>query len=88
MEKLKHIDFSFAPFQFDDIELCLRAWLEGYQVGWYQTEFSSLSAGGMRIWNNAFTAEQCRKNIQRLYELYADNGFVIHNRIEQFIRMN
>ena len=88
MEKLKHIDFSFAPFQFDDIELCLRAWLEGYQVGWYKTEFSSLSAGGMRIWNNAFTAEQCRKNIQRLYELYADNGFVIHNRIEQFIRMN
>lgn len=88
MEKLKHIDFSFAPFQFDDIELCLRAWLEGYQVGWYKTEFSSLSAGGMRIWNNTFTAEQCRKNIQRLYELYADNGFVIHNRIEQFIRMN
>ena len=88
MEKLKHIDFSFAPFQFDDIELCLRAWLEGYQVGWYKTEFSSLSAGGMRIWNNAFTAEQCQKNIQRLYELYADNGFVIHNRIEQFIRMN
>ena len=88
MEKLKHIDFSFAPFQFDDIELCLRAWLEGYQVGWYKTEFSSLSAGGMRIWNNAFTAEQCRKNIQRLYELYVDNGFVIHNRIEQFIRMN
>ncbi|MCF2604626.1 glycosyltransferase [Parabacteroides distasonis] len=82
MEKLKHIDFSFAPFQFDDIELCLRTWLEGYQVGWYKTEFSSLSAGGMRIWNNAFTAEQCQKNIQRLYELYADNGFVIHNRIE------
>ena len=81
MEKLKHIDFSFAPFQFDDIELCLRAWLNGYQVGWYRTEFSSLSAGGMRIWNNAFTAEQCRKNIQLLYELYADKMEVIKERV-------
>ena len=82
MDKLKHIDFSFAPFQFDDIELCLRAWLNGYQVGWYKTEFSSLSAGGMRIWNNSFTGEQCRKNIQRLYDLYQDKEFVIHNWIE------
>lgn len=78
---LKHIDFSFAPFQFDDIELCLRAWLNGLQVGWYKTEFSSLSAGGMRIWNNAFTAEQCAKNIRLLYELYAEQEEAIHQRI-------
>ena len=83
LEKLKHIDFSFAPFQFDDIELCLRAWLEGYQVGWYKTEFSSLSAGGMRIWNNAFTAEQCQKNIQRLYELYQRRERKIKDIIDQ-----
>ena len=81
MDKLKHIDFSFAPFQFDDIELCLRAWLNDYQVGWYKTEFSSLSAGGMRIWNNSFTGEQCRKNIQRLYELYEDKANVIKEKV-------
>ena len=46
LEKLKHIDFDFAPFQFDDVELCLRTWLNGCQVGWYKTGFSSLSAGG------------------------------------------
>ena len=81
MDKLKHIDFRFAPFQFDDIELCLRAWLNDYQVGWYKTEFSSLSAGGMRIWNNSFTGEQCRKNIQRLYELYEDKANVIKEKV-------
>lgn len=86
MEKLKHIDFSFAPFQFDDIELCLRAWLNGYQVGWYKTEFSSLSAGGMRIWNNSFTGEQCRKNIQRLYDLYEGKSDSINSIVSDFNR--
>lgn len=72
IEKLYHIDFNFAPFLFDDIELCLRAWLCGLQVGWYKTEFSSLSAGGMRIWNNSFTSEQSQRNAPKLYKLYAD----------------
>ena len=78
LEKLKHIDFDFAPFQFDDVELCLRTWLNGCQVGWYKTGFSSLSAGGMRIWNNAFTQEQCEKNICKLYDLYSDKDVELH----------
>ncbi|WP_455639388.1 glycosyltransferase family 2 protein [Parabacteroides sp.] len=72
IEKLKHIDFSFAPFQFDDCELCLRAWLNGLLVGWYDARFKSLSAGGMRIWNSSFTQTQCRRNASKLYELYKD----------------
>ena len=72
MEKLMHIDFSFAPFQFDDCELCLRAWLKGLQVGWYDARFKSLSAGGMRIWNSSFTGEQCRRNAAKLYLMYKD----------------
>lgn len=71
-EKLKHIDFSFAPFQYDDIELCLRAWLSGLKVGCYHANFTSLSAGGMRIWNNAFTLSQCERNGHLLYEMYKD----------------
>lgn len=70
MQKLKHIDFSFAPFQFDDCELCLRAWLNGLQVGWYDAKFKSLSAGGMRIWNSSFTGTQCQRNAAKLYEMY------------------
>lgn len=72
MEKLKHIDFTFAPFQFDDCELCLRAWLNGLQVGWYDARFKSLSAGGMRIWNSSFTGTQCQRNAAKLYEMYKD----------------
>jgi len=71
MEHLKHIEFSFAPFQCDDTELCLRAWLLGLKVGWYNANFHSLMAGGMRIWNNEFTGFQERKNRGKLYEMYA-----------------
>lgn len=67
---LKHIAADFIPFQFDDYELCIRAWLCGLQVGWYDAHFRSLSVGGMRLWNNAFTQEQSERNGKLLYELY------------------
>lgn len=69
-QKLRHIAFDFAPFQYDDYELCLRAWCNGLQVGWYHARFKSLSAGGMRLWNRFFTRQQCERNGKRLYELY------------------
>lgn len=71
-QHLHHIDFRFAPFQFDDYELCARTWLSGLQVGWYDAGFKSLTAGGMRLWNNAFTKEQSERNGHLLYQLYAD----------------
>ena len=71
MQHLHHIDFRFAPFQFDDYELCARTWLSGLQVGWYDAGFKSLTAGGMRLWNNDFTKEQSERNGRLLYQLYA-----------------
>lgn len=71
MEHLLHIDQSFAPFQYDDFEICLRAWLSGYKIGWYNAGFHSLSVGGMRLYNSAFTKEQCKKNGQKLFDLYS-----------------
>lgn len=70
LEHIKEIPHSFAPFQYDDYEVCMRAWLCGLQVGSYDAQFSSLSAGGMRLWNNAFTQEQMRRNGPQLYRLY------------------
>lgn len=69
-EHLKHFDFSFAPFQCDDTEVCLRAWLKGLKVGWYNAGFKSMMAGGMRIWNNEFTGFQELKNRGKLYQMY------------------
>ncbi len=89
LEHLQHIDFRFAPFQFDDYELCARAWLQGLQVGWYDAKFYSLSVGGMRLWNNAFTQEQSARNGARLYELYADRIQELHSLVDKarsFIR--
>ena len=71
-QHLHHIDYRFAPFQFDDYELCARAWTLGLKVGWYPAAFKSLSVGGMRLWNNAFTTEQSEKNGRLLYTLYRD----------------
>lgn len=82
-EKLGHIDFSFAPFQFDDCELCLRAWLNGLSVGWYDAKFTSLSAGGMRIWNSSFSGTQCRKNSGKLYEMYKDKKQEIDSLVDE-----
>ena len=79
---LKHIDFRFAPFQFDDYEICARAWLCGLQVGWYPARFKSLSTGGMRIWNNQFTKEQSEKNGKLLYKLYADRRDELKKAVE------
>ncbi|MDE5561163.1 MAG: glycosyltransferase [Bacteroidaceae bacterium] len=78
---LHHIDFDFAPFQFDDYELCARAWLENLQVGVYNAGFHSLSVGGMRLWNGGFTAEQTKRNGKRLYEKYADKIDEIHRKV-------
>lgn len=82
-EKLKHIDFSFAPFQYDDCELCLRAWLSGLKVGRYDARFTSLSAGGMRIWNSAFTLSQCERNGRKLYEMYKDQKEEVDARVAE-----
>lgn len=81
-EKLKHIDFDFAPFQYDDCELCLRAWLNGLSVAWYNTNFKSLSAEGMRIWNSSFTGTQCRRNAAKLYDLYKDKKGLLDKLVE------
>lgn len=83
IEHLHNIKFSFAPFQYDDYELCLRSWLCGLQVGSYDAHFSSLSAGGMRLWNNAFTQEQMRRNGPQLYELFHDHIDAINQKVAE-----
>lgn len=82
IQHLHHIDFRFAPFQFDDYELCARAWFCGLQVGWYDAKFHSLTAGGMRLWNSEFTKEQSKRNGQLLYQLYADRQAQLNQLVE------
>lgn len=82
-EYLHHIDFRFAPFQFDDYELCARTWLSGLQVGWYDAAFHSLSVGGMRLWNTAFTDEQSTRNGRLLYQLYVDRAEEIYRLVAE-----
>ncbi|MDH6534236.1 glycosyltransferase [Parabacteroides sp. 52] len=83
IQHLKHIDFSFAPFQCDDCELCLRAWLSGLKVGWYNAGFKSMVAGGMRIWNKGFMGHQEIKNRKKLYTMYNASVEEISQRVNE-----
>ena len=74
LNKLGGADQSFAPFQFDDTELCLRAWTVGLQVGWYPARFkiNALGNGGMRIWNSDLTERQSGVNAKKIDDRYGD----------------
>jgi GT2 family glycosyltransferase len=51
-EALGGIDQGFAPFQHDDADLCLRAWLGGWRVAQYHAGFvRDVGGGGMRLFN-------------------------------------
>lgn len=74
IDKIKNIDQSFAPFQWDDAEVCLRAYTLGLKVGLYKTRFDLGvgGTGGMRIWNLDLHHRQDELNAAKIYELYSD----------------
>ena len=74
IDKIKHIDQSFAPFQWDDSEVCLRAYTLGLKVAWYKTNFTygGGGEGGMRIWNNVLHHRQDEVNAKKIYDAYGD----------------
>lgn len=73
IRELGSIDQAFAPFQCDDVDLCLRAWQAGLQVGLYPTSFvRDVSMGGMRLFNAERIPEQAKKNWKIIYDRYGD----------------
>ncbi len=71
VQQLGGIDNTFAPFQCDDVDLCLRAWKAGLQVGLYSTAFlRDVGMGGMRLFNAGTVPVQARKNWQIIYDRY------------------
>jgi len=65
------INQDYAPFQFDDDEVSVRAWLAGYKVGLYTCPFvRNVAAGGMRIFNTERVKKQSVINGTKFYEAY------------------
>lgn len=85
MNVLHDFDVKFAPFQWDDAEVCLRAWLCGLRVGHYAAHFKTggLGTGGMQLWNNALHQRQDEVNVKRVYELYGDTLTHIDSLVDQ-----
>jgi glycosyltransferase involved in cell wall biosynthesis len=71
IQQLGGIDNTFAPFQCDDVDLCLRTWKAGFQVGLYSTGFvRDVGMGGMRLFNADKMGPQARKNWGIIYDRY------------------
>lgn len=71
VQQLGGIDNTFAPFQCDDVDLCLRAWKAGLQVGLYSTGFlRDVGMGGMRLFNPGAVPVQAQKNWKIIYDRY------------------
>jgi GT2 family glycosyltransferase len=74
IQRLGGIDNTFAPFQCDDVDLCLRTWKAGLQVGMYSTGFvRDVGMGGMRLFNAGSLPEQARKNWEIIYHRYGND---------------
>lgn len=70
--KIGGINQKYAPFQFDDDEAGIRAWLSGYQVGFYACPFlRGVDVGGMSLFNKEKIKSQSLKNIKMLYDEYS-----------------
>jgi GT2 family glycosyltransferase len=66
-------DESFAPFQCDDKEFCIRAWKAGWQVALYSSGAQMhCFEGGMRRLELERRITLSYRNHQRLYELHGD----------------
>jgi GT2 family glycosyltransferase len=71
VQQIGGIDNIFAPYQCDDVDLCLRAWKAGLQVGVYSTGFvRDVGVGGMRLFNSDKLPDQARKNWGIIYDRY------------------
>jgi glycosyltransferase involved in cell wall biosynthesis len=71
IRRLGGIDNAFAPVQCDDVDLCLRAWKAGLQVGLYSADFvRDVGMGGMRLFNADFLPAQAKRNWKTIYHRY------------------
>jgi glycosyltransferase involved in cell wall biosynthesis len=67
------IDQTFAPFQCDDVDICLRAWQSGLRVGLMHTDFvRDIGVGGMRLFNAEKVSGQAVKNWSIIRDRYLD----------------
>jgi len=62
------IDQSFAPFQCDDVDSCLRAWKAGWRVGLYDAAFQKFGESGMKLFNSQRIAEQSALHWAMVYQ--------------------
>lgn len=81
---LNHLDITYAPFQWDDAEICLRTWSKGLHVALYNANFSlgAFGIGGMQTWNKVLHERQDEVNVKKVYSSYKSVFDEINQKIE------
>lgn len=68
------LDLSYSPLMCDDAELSLRAWTNGFSVGFYQVDCKrDIGIGGTRLFNSDLVKAQDKKNQKKLYQTYGED---------------
>ncbi len=74
------INQNYAPFQFDDDDACIRAWLAGGKVGFYPSSFGrNFDVGGMSLFNKEKVKQQILINVEKIYAEHSThiaNGYI------------
>lgn len=65
------INQKYAPYQCDDVDSSIQAWLQGFEVGLYSCGFQrGLGQQGMKLYNSQTRGQVMGKNWQTIYEQY------------------
>ncbi len=74
------IGIQFKPYQYDDVDYCLRAWENGFWVGITSSNFSrNVGIGGMRLFNSIKSNSKPKhftknwSNIRRSFSILVNN---------------
>ena len=79
LNALGGIDQAFAPFQGDDMDICLKAWLNGYHVGLYHAAFiRDVGVGGMRLFNSNTFVAQSNRSFKIIEDRYGESIIAGH----------
>lgn len=75
--ELGGISQDYAPYQCDDVDASISAWLAGYQVGLYSCQFKrGLGHRGMLLYNSKtlgrYHTQHWKQIYERFYEEIAD----------------
>lgn len=83
--KLGGFAIDFAPALWHEADICIRAWLSGYRVGWYSSTVGicALAASARRKNKSVLVKESTRKNFKLLLKRHGNKLRAVHEMVKR-----